>query len=121
MILTGEDPRFIFRRMLIFAGEDVGLADPRAINVVVSCWQAFERIGMPEGRFPLAQAALYLATAPKSNTAFAYFDALNTVKEEQEAEVPNHLRDANRDKEGFGHGQGTRTAWPRGDAVACRA
>mgnify|MGYP001002262345 CR=1 FL=1 len=106
MVYAGEDPRFIFRRMTIFAGEDVGLADPQAINVVTSCWEAFERIGMPEGRFPLAQACLYLATAPKSNSAFAFFDALSSVEKEQEADVPNHLKDGNRDKEGFGHGEG---------------
>ncbi|MBK8903591.1 MAG: AAA family ATPase [Anaerolineaceae bacterium] len=106
MVYAGEDPRFIFRRMTIFAGEDVGLADPQAINVVTSCWEAFERIGMPEGRFPLAQACLYLATAPKSNSAFAFFDALASVEKEQEADVPNHLKDGNRDKEGFGHGEG---------------
>jgi putative ATPase len=106
MVYAGEDPRFIFRRMTIFAGEDIGMADPRAMGVVTSCWEAFERVGMPEGRFPLAQAAIYLATAPKSNSAFAFFDALTTVESEQETEVPNHLRDSNRDAEGFGHGQG---------------
>jgi putative ATPase len=106
MVYAGEDPRFIFRRMAILAGEDVGMADPNAITVVLSCWQAFERIGMPEGRFPLAEAALYLATAPKSNSAFAFFDALGTVEKEQDTEVPNQLRDGNRDKEGFGHGAG---------------
>ena len=106
MVYAGEDARFIFRRMAILAGEDVGLADPQAMTVVMSCWQAFERIGMPEGRFPLGQAALYLATCPKSNSVMAFFDALTAVEGEQEAEVPNHLRDANRDKEGFGHGKG---------------
>ncbi len=106
MVYAGEDPRFIFRRMAIFAGEDVGMADPQAINVVVSCWETFERIGLPEGRFPLALAATYLATAPKSNSAFAFFDALAAVEKEQETAVPNHLKDGNRDKEGFGHGQG---------------
>ena len=106
MVYAGEDPRFIFRRMTIFAGEDVGMADPQAMAVVTSCWQAFERVGMPEGRFHLAQAAIYLATAPKSNSALAFFDALAAVEKEQEADVPNHLRDANRDTEGFGHGQG---------------
>lgn len=106
MVYAGEDPRFIFRRMTIFAGEDIGMADPQAITIVTSCWNAFERIGMPEGRFPLAQAAIYLATAPKSNSAFAFFDALETVEKEAEADVPNHLKDGNRDKEGFGHGQG---------------
>ena len=106
MVYAGEDPRFIFRRMAILAGEDVGLADPQAINVVMSCWQAFERIGMPEGAFPLAEAALYLATCPKSNSALAFFDAMRAVETEQEADVPTHLKDSNRDKEGFGHGRG---------------
>jgi putative ATPase len=106
MIYAGEDPRFIFRRMAILAGEDVGLADPQAAVIVAGCWELFERVGMPEGRFHLAQAALYLATCPKSNSTLAFFDALTTVENEQESEVPNHLRDANRDKEGFGHGKG---------------
>lgn len=106
MIYAGEDPRFIFRRMAILAGEDVGMADPGAMGVVVNCWEAFERIGMPEGRFHLAQAALYLATCPKSNSTLAFFDALEAVEKEQESDVPNHLKDGNRDKEGFGHGKG---------------
>ncbi len=106
MVYAGEDPRFIFRRMTILAGEDVGMADPQAMGVVVSCWEAFERIGMPEGRFHLAQAALYLATCPKSNSALGFFDALAAVEKEQESDVPNHLKDGNRDSEGFGHGKG---------------
>ena len=106
MIYAGEDARFIFRRMAILAGEDVGLADPEAITVVMSCWQAFERIGMPEGAFPLAQAALYLATCPKSNSTLAFFDAMQAIEAEQEADVPLHLKDASRDSEGFGHGRG---------------
>jgi len=105
MTRAGEDPKFIFRRMIILASEDVGLADPIALSVVISCAQAFERIGFPEGNFPLAHACLYLATAPKSNTTLAYFDALKEV-EREDAEVPNHLRDASRDAEGFGHGEG---------------
>ena len=105
MVYAGEDPRFIFRRMAILAGEDVGMADPNAIQVVMSSWQAFERIGMPEGRFHLALAANYLATCPKSNSAFAFFDAA-AVENEQDSDVPNHLKDGNRDKEGFGHGKG---------------
>jgi putative ATPase len=84
----------------------VGLADPNAISVVNACAQAFDRIGLPEGRFHLAEATLYLATAPKSNSAMAFFDALGTVEREREGEVPSHLRDGNRDKEGFGHGEG---------------
>jgi putative ATPase len=106
MVYAGEDPRFIFRRMLIFCGEDVGLADPNAIGVVSACAQAFDRVGLPEGRFHLAEATLYLATAPKSNSAMAFFDALATVEREREGQVPSHLRDGSRDKEGFGHGEG---------------
>jgi putative ATPase len=105
MVRAGEDPKFIFRRMIILASEDVGLADPHALSVVISCAQAFERIGFPEGNFPLAHACLYLATAPKSNTTLSYFDAVKEV-EREDAEVPNHLRDASRDAEGFGHGEG---------------
>ena len=106
MIYAGEDPRFIWRRMQISAAEDIGLADPNAIVYIQNCASAFERIGMPEGNFLLANAAIYLASAPKSNSAMAFFDALKTVREERDAEVPNHLRDAARDKEGFGHGAG---------------
>jgi putative ATPase len=105
MIAAGEDPGFIFRRMLISACEDTGLADPHAITVVESCAAAFDRVGLPEGRYHLTHAALYLATAPKSNSAMAFFDALASV-EKEDTEVPNHLRDGNRDAEGFGHGQG---------------
>jgi len=106
MVYAGEDPRFIFRRMMIFASEDVGLADPNALVVTEAAAAAFERIGLPEGRFHLAQATLYLATAPKSNTTLSFFDALDTIEREQAGEVPGHLKDASRDKEGFGHGKG---------------
>jgi putative ATPase len=105
MVRAGEDPKFIFRRMIILASEDVGMADPNAVSVVISCAQAFERIGFPEGNFPLSHACLYLSTAPKSNTTLAYFDALKEV-EKEDAQVPNHLRDASRDAESFGHGEG---------------
>lgn len=106
MLYAGEDPRFIFRRMLIFAGEDVGMADPNAMRVVTACAQAFDYVGLPEGRFHLAEACIYLATAPKSNSAFALFDAMAAVEKEREEEVPHHLKDASRDAEDFGHGQG---------------
>ncbi|MEE8590834.1 MAG: AAA family ATPase [Spirochaetia bacterium] len=106
IVYAGEDPRFIFRRMLIFASEDVGLADPNALVVTQAAAAAFERVGLPEGRFHLAQAVLYLSTAPKSNTSLAFFDALDVVEKEQAGEVPTHLKDASRDKEGFGHGEG---------------
>jgi putative ATPase len=105
MIYSGEDPRFAFRRMLISASEDIGLADPAALNVVASAAAAFDRVGMPEGQFHLAEAALYLATAPKSNSTMGFFDALKAVEAES-AEVPDHLKDASRDKHGFGHGEG---------------
>ena len=105
MVRAGEDPHFIFRRMLISACEDTGLADPYAISVVTSCADAFDRVGLPEGRYHLAHAALYLATAPKSNSSMAFFDALSSV-EKEDADVPNHLKDGNRDAEGFGHGDG---------------
>jgi putative ATPase len=106
MVYAGEDPRFIFRRMAILASEDVGLAAPEVAGVVAGCWELFERVGMPEGRFHLAQAALALATCPKSNSTMGFFDALAAVEREAEGEVPVHLKDANRDQEGFGHGQG---------------
>lgn len=106
MVYAGEDPRFIFRRMVVLASEDVGLADPQAVVIVTACATAFDRVGMPEGRYPLAQAALYLATAPKSNSVMGFFDALGAVEREREDDVPLHLRDANRDKHSFGHGQG---------------
>ena len=106
MVAAGEDPRFIFRRMLISAAEDVGLADPNAITIVSADAAAFDRIGLPEGRFHLAHAALYLATCPKSNTALGFFDALNDVEREKQEEVPNHLKDASRDAKSFGHGEG---------------
>ncbi|MDR1363974.1 MAG: AAA family ATPase [Spirochaetaceae bacterium] len=105
MLRAGEDPAFIFRRMIILASEDVGLADPQALGVVISCAESFDRIGFPEGNYPLAEACLYLATAPKSNSAMAFFDALAVV-EKEDAEVPSHLRDPSRDKDSFGHGEG---------------
>lgn len=106
MVYSGEDPRYIFRRMLISAAEDVGLADPHALGVVNHAAQAFERVGMPEGQYFLTHAVLYLSNAPKSNSSLGYFDALKTVEQEAQHEVPNHLRDDSRDKHGFGHGQG---------------
>jgi len=104
MIRAGEDPRFIFRRMLISACEDVGMADPQALGVVEAAASAYDRVGLPEGNFHLTHAALYLATCPKSNSALAFFDALDAVARE-EAEVPNHLRDSSRDAHSFGHGK----------------
>ncbi len=106
MVEAGENPRFIFRRMLIAAAEDVGLADPQAVVVVEACAAAFERIGFPEGLYLLSQAALYLANTEKSNSSGAIFEAINCVRESQRQEVPSHLRDSHRDKESFGDGLG---------------
>jgi putative ATPase len=108
MVEAGENPRFIFRRMLISAGEDIGLADPQAVVVVEACAAAFERVGLPEGLYPLAQAALYLAGAEKSNSLLGFFDALKSVKTANKQQVPAHLRDGNRDGKAFGDGAGYR-------------
>ncbi|MFM7674418.1 MAG: AAA family ATPase [Synechococcus sp.] len=108
MVEAGENPRFLFRRMLIAAGEDVGLADPQAMVVVEACAAAFERIGLPEGLYPLAQAALYLAGTEKSNSTLGFFDAVKAVRSASPQAVPSHLRDANRDGKAFGDGVGYR-------------
>ncbi len=93
MLYAGEDPRFIFRRMLILCSEDIGLADPNAIVVVNALAEAFERVGMPEGNYFLSHACLYCATAPKSNTAGAIFKAISYLEEHGIGQVPLHLRD----------------------------
>ncbi len=108
MIEAGEDPKYIFRRMLIAAAEDIGLADPQAMVVVEACASAFERVGLPEGLYPLAQATLYLATTEKSNSLIGFFDAIKSVKESSKQDVPIHLRDGHRDKAVFGDGVGYR-------------
>ena len=95
MISAGEDPLFIARRIVIAASEDVGNADPRAIFVATAAYQAVERIGMPEGTIPLAQAATYVACAPKSNAAYAGIKAaLKDIEEGTLMPVPEHLKDA---------------------------
>jgi putative ATPase len=106
MLYSGEDPRFILRRMLILAGEDIGLADPSALVVASAAAQAFDFVGLPEGIYPMIEAALYLSTAPKSNSALAYFQAYETVEKQGVTEVPDHLKDASRDAKGLGHGEG---------------
>lgn len=108
MISAGEDPRFICRRVVISASEDIGMADPNALTVAVSAQTAVERIGMPEGRIPLAQAVVYLALAPKSNAAYMGINkALADVKAGKSGEVPPHLRDAHYPgAKGLGHGVG---------------
>ncbi len=106
MIEAGEDPKFIFRRMLIFAAEDIGMADPNALVIVNAASQAFDYVGMPEGRFHLSETCLYLSTAPKSNSVFAFFDAIRTIRREESNEVPNPLKDPSRDGIDLGHGEG---------------
>lgn len=93
MLEAGECPRYILRRLLIAASEDVGLADPSAIAVVTSCAQAFEWVGLPEGKYHLSQATLYLATANKSDSLKALFKAEAHLKRHGPGEVPLHLRD----------------------------
>jgi putative ATPase len=108
MVEAGENPRFLFRRLLIAAGEDIGLADPQAIVVVEACAAAFERMGLPEGLYPLVQATLYLASTEKSNSTLGFFDAVRRVRQEKTSAVPSHLRDGHRDGKAFGDGQGYR-------------
>jgi len=92
MIVGGEDPRFIARRMMIFASEDIGNAEPQALSVATSCFYAVDVVGMPEAKIILAQTAVYLATAPKSNSSYkAIEEAIEEVKKEKIAEVPEHL------------------------------
>jgi putative ATPase len=95
MIESGEDPLFIVRRMVILSAEDIGMADPQALVVATACQQAVHFIGLPEGFLPMAECAIYLATAPKSNSAMtAYARALADVRETQGEPVPLHLRNA---------------------------
>ncbi len=106
MLYAGESPRFILRRLIILAGEDIGLADPLGLVVANAAVQAFEFVGLPEGVYPIVEATLYLATAPKSNSAGAYFKAYQKIEAEGKVDVPQHLQDGNRDAKGLGHGQG---------------
>lgn len=108
MIYAGEDPRFIARRIVICSAEDVGNADPQAIVVANAAMQISEFIGMPEARIPLAQAAVYVACAPKSNAAYMGIDsAMKDVREGRTREVPAHLKDAHyAGAEKLGHGKG---------------
>ncbi len=106
MLYAGEDPRFILRRLLILAGEDIGLADPLGLVVASAAAQAFDYVGLPEGIYPIVEATLYLATAPKSNSAGAYFKAFQLIEQQGIVAVPQHLQDPSRDAKALGHGQG---------------
>ena len=120
MVAAGEDPRFIARRLVISAAEDVGMADPSALQTAVAAAQAVQLIGMPEGRIVLAEAVVHLATAPKSNAAYLGVDAaLADVRAGRVGTVPPHLRDAHyAGAKQMGHGDGYRYAhdWPHGVA-----
>jgi putative ATPase len=95
MLEAGEDPLFILRRMVVLSSEDIGNADPRALQVAVASLQAFQLVGMPEGRIILGQAVTYLATAPKSNASYAGIDAaLTEVRKSGALPVPLHIRNA---------------------------
>lgn len=108
MLYAGEDIKFIARRIMIHAAEDVGMADPQALNVAVSAAQAVERIGMPEARIILAEAAIYVASAPKSNSVISAIDqAMEAVRTEKTRPVPVHLQDTHyKGAEKLGHGAG---------------
>ena len=108
MIEAGEDPRFIARRLMVHAAEDIGLADPHALSVAVAAAEATQMIGLPEARLPLAEATIYLATAPKSNAVIVAVDrAIADVRAGKHGQVPVHLRDAHYSgAKQLGHGKG---------------
>lgn len=105
MIYAGEDPNFILRRLLILASEDIGMADPQGLIVANAAAQSFNFLGLPEGIYPIIEATLYLSTAPKSNSAGAYFKAFHSIEKEGVGDVPVHLMDNNRDAVALGHGK----------------
>lgn len=112
MLEAGEDPRFIARRIAILASEDIGNADPQAIQVAAACFEIVERIGMPEAQLTLGQAAIYMALAPKSNaSALAIWGAMKDVREGRTLPVPRHLRDTHyKGAAKMGHGEGYKYA-----------
>jgi putative ATPase len=119
MIAAGEDPTFVARRIVIAASEDVGNADPRALQVAVAAMQAVEMIGLPEAQYALAQAAAYVASAPKSNRAgSAYFAALAEVEEKGRLPVPLHLRPSAHRRLAREHGYGRGYLYPHDYADA---
>ena len=108
MIAAGEDPRFIARRLITCAAEDVGNADTNALNVALNAYKAVELLGLPEGRIPLAQAVIYVARAPKSNETICAIDAaLADIDNGNDYPPPMHLRDAHyKDAKNYGFGIG---------------
>jgi putative ATPase len=108
MIEAGEDPRFIARRLVILAAEDIGVADPTCLTLAVAAADAVQLIGMPEGRIPLAEATIHLALAPKSNSVIVAIDAaIHDIRDGRFESVPKHLRDAHyAGAQKLGHGRG---------------
>ena len=123
MLEAGEDPLFIVRRMVIFASEDVGNADPRGLQMAIAAQQAVHFVGMPEGRIPLAQAVTYLATAPKSNAAYvAIGEAQQEVRTSGALEVPRHIRNAPTGlMKDLGYGKGYQYAHNEEDSVVTQS
>jgi putative ATPase len=119
MIEAGEDPLYVARRMVRFASEDIGLADPQALNVALLSKEAFHFVGLPEGELALAEAAVYLATAPKSNAVYvAYGKAKRDVAEKGALPVPLHIRNApTRLMKELGYGRGYKYAHDYSDGV----
>lgn len=117
MIEAGEDPRFICRRIIVLASEDIGMADPQSLVIAIAAADAVQYIGMPEGRIPLAQAVVHLACAPKSNSAYMALDAaIADVRNGNTGRVPKHLRDAHYPgAKRLGHGKGYK--YPHDDAL----
>ncbi|BAS18189.1 uncharacterized AAA domain-containing protein Rv2559c/MT2636 [Arthrobacter sp. Hiyo8] len=120
MLEAGEDPRFVARRIVISAAEDIGMADPTALQTAVAAAQAVQLIGMPEGRIILAEAVVHLATAPKSNAAYLGINkAIADVRAGMGVGIPAHLRDAHyQGAKGLGHGQGYKYAHDAPHGVA---
>ncbi|MCB2414062.1 replication-associated recombination protein A [Demequina sp. TTPB684] len=122
MVVAGEDPRFIARRLVILASEDVGLADPQALLIAQAAADAVSFIGMPEGRIPLGEATAYLAMAPKSNRSYMAIDAaIADVRAGKAGVVPSHLRDAHyAGAESLGHGKGYQYSHDAAHGVAAQ-
>jgi putative ATPase len=120
MLDGGTDPRYLARRMIRMASEDIGLADPRALQITLESTQAYERLGTPEGELALAQALVYLAVAPKSNAVYTAFKAVQSfVSMDASRPVPMHLRNApTRLMKELGHGEGYRYAHDEEGAFA---
>ena len=122
MLASGEDPLYIARRLIRFASEDVGISDPRALEVTLSCRQAYQLLGSPEGELALYQAAVYLATAPKSNALYMTEKKVRAeIRQSGSLPVPLHLRNApTKLMQDFGYGKGYQYAHDQQDALTAQ-